>query len=126
MSFRVVSAASLLLLLLLLAIGAPPAFADSFAAVRFDPQANQLVLDMSYRGTNPNHNFTLQWGECISDESGGPPGVTADVLDDQWNDAEHQSYQKTVLLDMSQLPCPRPVKLTLRTAPRFFYTLTIP
>jgi hypothetical protein len=27
---------------------------------------------------------------------------------------------------LKDMPCPRPVSITLRTAPRFFYTLTIP
>ena len=102
------------------------ASADNFAAVRFDQKTDQLVVTMAYRGTNPNHNFSLQWGECLADQSGGLPEVTVEVLDDQGKDAEQEAFQKTISFDLSGLPCARPATVSLRTAPRFFYTLTIP
>jgi hypothetical protein len=105
---------------------APVASADNFASVRYDRKTNQLVVAMSYRGTNPNHHFSLKWGECLTHESDDRGGVTAEVLDDQWEDAEEADYEKTTRFSLSGLPCPRPVNVTLRTAPRFFYTLTIP
>jgi len=102
------------------------AHADNFARVFYDRKADQLVVTMAYRGTNPNHNFSLKWGKCQADQSGNLPGVTAEVLDDQWKDPERLSYKKTTRFDLSGLPCPRPASVTLRTAPRFLYTLTIP
>jgi hypothetical protein len=33
---------------------------------------------------------------------------------------------KTVRFSLAGMPCARPVSVSLRTAPRFFYTLTIP
>ena len=101
-------------------------YADNFAKVYFDKKTDQLVVTMSYRGTNPDHNFSLKWGDCEADQSGNLPGVTAEVLDDQWEDVERQSYRKTTRFDLSGLPCRRPAKVTLRSAPRFFYSLTIP
>jgi len=47
-------------------------------------------------------------------------------LDDQFEDAEQRDFSKTVRFSLAGLPCPRPASVTLRTAPRFFYTLTIP
>lgn len=100
--------------------------ADNFGRVRYDRQSDRMVVTMIYRGTNPNHTFTLKWGECQANQSGGLPGVTAEVLDDQFDDQAQQDYKKTVRLSLAGLPCPRPVAVTLRTAPRFVYTLTIP
>jgi hypothetical protein len=100
--------------------------ADNFGRVRYDKQSDRLVVTMIYRGTNPNHTFSLKWGECQSNQSGGQPGVTVEVLDDQFDDQAQQDYKKTVRFSLAGLPCPRPVAVTLRTAPRFFYTLTIP
>ena len=100
--------------------------ADVFSKVHYDKNTNQLVVTMSYRGTNPNHNFTLKWGECQANQSGDLPGVTAEVLDDQYQDLAQQSYKKTTHFDLGAMPCGRPAVVTLRTAPRFFYTLTIP
>ena len=100
--------------------------ADNFGHVRYDRRADRLIVTMVYRGTNPNHKFSLKWGECQTRQAGGLPGVTAEVLDDQFNDSEEQDFQKSVRFSLKDMPCPRPVSITLRTAPRFFYTLTIP
>jgi hypothetical protein len=99
--------------------------ADNFARVRYDKQADRLVVTMIYRGTNPNHNFSLKWGPCQTSDSGNLPGATAEVLDDQYEDAAEQDFSKTVRFRLTDMPCPRPASITLRTAPRFFYTLTI-
>jgi hypothetical protein len=100
--------------------------ADNFAAVRYDRKTDRLVVTMIYRGTNPNHNFSLKWGPCEANQSGELPGATAEVLDDQYDDPEQQDFSKTVRLSLRSMPCARPASVTLRTAPRFFYTLTIP
>jgi hypothetical protein len=101
-----------------------PAGADTFGKVYYDRQNDQLVVTMHYRGTNPNHGFTLKWGPCQTNQSGALPGVTAEVLDDQFQDSAQQDFNKTTRFDMSNLPC-RPARLTLRSAPRFIYGLTI-
>jgi hypothetical protein len=49
-----------------------------------------------------------------------------EVLDDQFDDEEQQDFKKTMRFSLDGLPCGRPASVTLRTAPRFFYTLTIP
>ncbi|HEY2677584.1 MAG TPA: hypothetical protein VGI65_11505 [Steroidobacteraceae bacterium] len=103
-----------------------PAHASSFGTVHYDKKSDQLVVTMHYRGTNPNHKFTLKWGDCQADQSGNMPGVTAEVLDDQFDDVAQQDFTKTMHFSLASLPCSRPASVTLRSAPRFFYTLTIP
>ena len=100
--------------------------ADNFASVRYSRQTDKLIVTMIYRGTNPDHHFSLKWGPCQENQSGGLPGATAEVLDDQYDDAAKQDFSKTVRFSLAGMPCPRPASVTLRTAPRFFYTLTIP
>ena len=102
------------------------AHADNFGRVRYDGQTDQLIVTMIYRGSNPNHAFSPKWGKCQAHQSGDLPGVTLEVLDDQFDDPARQDYRKTVRFSLADLPCPRPVRITLQTAPRFFYTLTIP
>jgi hypothetical protein len=111
-------------LLPLLALSALSARADNFGRVFYDRKNNQLVVTMIYRGTNPNHDFTLKWGECHAGQA-GLQEVTAEVLDDQFQDRAQQNFRATKNFPLDGLPC-RPAKVTLRTAPRFFYTLTIP
>jgi hypothetical protein len=100
--------------------------ADNFGNIRYDGQTDQLFITMLYRGTSPNHEFSLNWGECQTDPNDNGSQVAADVLDDQFNDPAEKDFKKTFVVSLRDMPCPRPLKLTLRTAPRFFYTLTIP
>jgi hypothetical protein len=102
---------------------APATRADNFGRVYYDKKTAQLVVTMIYRGTNPNHQFSLKWGEC---RSGDLPSVTAEVLDDQFNDAARTDFKKTTRFSLMDMPCARPASVTLRSAPRFFYTLTVP
>jgi hypothetical protein len=102
------------------------ASADNFVKVRYDRRTDRLIVTMAYGGTNPNHHFSLKWGECQANQSGDLPGVTAEVLDDQFEDQVEQEFTKTVRFGLAGMPCSRPASVTLRTAPRFLYTLTIP
>ncbi len=99
--------------------------ADDFVSVQFDARRDVLVARMLYDGTNPNHRFKIKWGSC--DRLGNDKGyqLSADVTDDQWNDTTARTYTKTVLFSLASVTC-RPVDITLRTAPRFFYTVHVP
>jgi hypothetical protein len=104
------------------------ASADTFARVYYDRATDELVVTMHYRGTNPNHRFSLQLGDCKPAGSGGDPSgaeVSGEVLDSQASDAARAPFTQTTRFDLSGIPC-RPAKLTLRTAPRFLYVVQIP
>jgi hypothetical protein len=113
----------------LFSLSAAPLFdvarGDTFSGVSYDPAHDELVVTMAYRGTNPDHTFSLKWGPCQTSANAGEPEVVAEVLDSQWQDAARQPFKKTTRFSLADLPC-RPVKLTLRTAPRFYVTLQIP
>jgi hypothetical protein len=98
--------------------------ADSFSRVYLDANTGELVVVMRYRGTNPDHAFSLKWGKCSAAADGNLPEVSAEVLDDQWRDQAQRDFKKTARFSLAELPC-RPAKLTLRSAPRFIYTLVI-
>lgn len=98
--------------------------AENFGRVGYDPAADQLVVTMLYRGTNPDHDFSLKWGVCKTLPDGSNE-VVAEVIDSQARDAARQDFRKTVRLSLDGLPC-RPAKLTLRAAPRTYYSLQIP
>lgn len=99
--------------------------ADNFSHVYYDASKDEVVVTMIYRGTNPDHTFSLQWGQCKKAQDGGPREIFAAVLDSQWQDDAQRDFKKTFRVKLGDLGC-RPAKLTLRTAPRFFYTLLIP
>ncbi len=101
------------------------AHGDTFSKVYYDARSDELVVTMVYRGTNPDHTFSLKWGACQTLANAGEPEIVAEVLDSQWQDVASQPFKKTTRFGLADLPC-RPVKLTLRTAPRFYVTLQIP
>jgi hypothetical protein len=103
---------------------AGPASAEAFGRVSYDPKTDELVVTMLYSGTNPDHDFSLQWGVCRTHPD-GTTDVTAEVLDSQARDAARQDFKKTVRLSLEGLSC-RPARVTLRAAPRNYYSLRIP
>ena len=109
----------------LVATLAAAAHADTFANVYYDAGKDQIVVTMIYRGTNPDHTFSLKWGRCKGSPDGSAREIVAEVLDSHWQDPETQDFRKTTRFSLDNLRC-RPAKLTLRTAPRFYYTLQIP
>jgi hypothetical protein len=104
---------------------APVLHADTFSSAYYDGNKNELVITMIYRGTSPDHQFSLQWGACHKLGEDGSHQIVAEVLDSQWNDAAQQSFTKTLRFSLADVNC-RPATVTLRTAPRFEYTLQIP
>lgn len=99
--------------------------ADNFAKIYYDASNDQLVVSMSYRGTNPDHRFSLQWGSCKGSPDGQSHTIDVQVLDNQWQDATRQDFMKTTRFSLAEVTC-RPATLTLRTAPRFYSTIKIP
>ena len=101
------------------------AHADNFSKAYYDSRVDQLVVSMIYSGTNPKHTFTLQWGQCQDVNGSKLHEVAVQVLDSQWQDEALRPYKKTLRFSLADIPC-RPAKVTLRTAPRFMYTVLIP
>jgi hypothetical protein len=109
--------------LYLLALSA--AQAATFSSVQYDPNTNELVVTMVYDGTNPNHQFSVQWGTCRPLGDDGNHQIVANVLDSQWDDTAQQPFTTTVRFSLAGVNC-RPATITLRTAPRYEYTLQVP
>ncbi len=99
--------------------------ADNFANVFYDVHNDQLVVTMRCHGTNPSHEFTLQWGQCKEHPDGHSHDIVAEVLDRQWQDAAQRTFKVTTRFSLADFSC-RPAAVTLRTAPRFYFTLQIP
>jgi hypothetical protein len=99
--------------------------AATFSSAFYDPKTNELVVTMIYGGTNPNHQFSVQWGTCHPLGNNGNHQIVADVLDSQWDDAAKQQFTTTVRFSLAGVNC-LPAAITLRTAPKYEYTLQVP
>jgi len=102
----------------------PFTLADDFESVSYDPATDELVIVVNYSGTNPDHQFTLNWGDCQTKDD-NQNELFGDLIDQQSRDAARQDYRKTLRFSLAAVDC-RPATLTLRTAPRFLATVTIP
>ena len=97
----------------------------TFSSVHYDTNTNALVVTMIYDGTNPNHQFSVQWGTCRPLGHDGNHQIAADVLDSQWDDAAQRQFTVTVRFSLAGVNC-LPAAITLRTAPKYEYTLQVP
>jgi hypothetical protein len=105
--------------------GSADVHADNFIGAHYDARTDELVIKMRYRGTNPRHTFTVQWGQCQPADDAGLKQISATLLDDQWSDVASMPFTKTTRLSLADVSC-RPAEVTLHTAPRFYYTVNIP
>jgi hypothetical protein len=105
------------------------AMADTFGPVHYDARTNQILVIIHYRGTNPHHHFTIQWGRCrkLHGHLHGPAprAVSLGILDEQGNDAARRRYTKLVKIPLARMPC-RPATVTLWTSPNQYRSINIP
>jgi hypothetical protein len=107
-------------------LAASPVWSDTFSGAHYDRKTDELVVTMIYGGSNPDHQFSVQWGECHNAPDGGNMHqIAVEVLDSQWNDVAKQTFTKTVRFSLAGMGC-RPAMVTLRTAPKYEMTLQIP
>ncbi|HEY0939316.1 MAG TPA: hypothetical protein VGE08_04375 [Steroidobacter sp.] len=100
------------------------ASAISVTALRYDAAKDQLVMTIAYRGTNPDHKFSVQWDECkrLDDERSQILGL---LLDSQPDDLARQNFTTSLKIDLRDFPC-RPAKVTIRTSAGFFMSVDVP
>jgi hypothetical protein len=100
--------------------------AATFTNAYYDADRSEIVVTMLYDGTNPDHQFSVQWSSCRPLGHGGNQfQIAGDVQDSQWDDTAKSTYTKTVRFNVANLNC-HPATVTLRTAPSFETTVQIP
>lgn len=107
----------------ILGVGPFASRADSFQSVSYDSATDELVIGVIYRGTNADHQFSLKWGACQTQD--GQRQIAGELLDRQFKDPARKEFRKTLRFSIASLDC-RPAALTVRTAPRFYVTLQVP
>lgn len=93
-------------------------------ALHYDAANDQLVMTIAYRGTNPDHKFTVQWDECkrLDDERSQILGL---LIDSQPDDLARQNFTTPFKIDLRDFPC-RPARVTIRTSAGFFMSVDVP
>ncbi|HJT62065.1 MAG TPA: hypothetical protein VJ797_10335 [Burkholderiales bacterium] len=106
-----------LLTLALLACGS--AHAADIALAAYDRERDELVVDVVYRGTNPNHDFTLQWDKCVGGQA------SARLIDTQGRDLAREEYRVRERFSLDGLQC-RPATVTLRLGRTALASVVVP
>jgi hypothetical protein len=92
------------------AAAALPVQAANILEADYNAARDELEVTIAYRGTHPDHEFVVQWGECSSES---PPRVAGRLIDRQGGDAAREDYRTTERIGLDALPC-RPAIVTLR------------
>lgn len=103
------SAVRLLGTVLLAALFAPALAADILEA-RYNAARDEIEVEIAYRGTNPDHDFIVQWDKCSSQS---PPRTVGRLIDRQGRDAAREDYRASARISLAEIPC-RPAIVTLR------------
>jgi hypothetical protein len=90
---------------------AASAYAQTFLGAGYDPATDELVVDIAYRGTSPNHEFSLAWDQCQRDAR--PYEIAARVIDDRPDDPAVRDFIVRRRFSLGDLQC-RPANVTLR------------
>ena len=100
------------------------ALAITVTSLRYDATNDQLVMNIVYRGTNPDHEFSVQWDECkrLDDERSQILGL---LIDSQPDDLARKDFTTPFKIDLRDFPC-RPAKVTIRTSAGFFMSVNVP
>jgi hypothetical protein len=99
--------------------------ATNILAMRQDTATDEVVIDVAYRGTNPNHQFSLLWSDCRDFPfEGASYQVEARLADTQAEDRALEEFKQTLRFTLSSLKC-RPAKLTVSTAAGFHQTIVV-
>ena len=101
-----------------------PASAITVTALTYDAAENQLVMTIAYRGTNPDHKFSVEWSECKPlDEARSQ--ILGLLVDSQPNDLARQEFTRELKVDLTTFTC-RPAQVTIRTSAGFFISVDVP
>lgn len=76
----------------------------------YDSDTDEIIVDIAYRGTQDNHRYVVEWGECRREET--PPGVAGRVIDLQGDDAAEADFRVREAFSAAALPC-RQAQVTL-------------
>jgi hypothetical protein len=92
------------------ALGCASTHAANILEARYDAARDQIVAEIAYRGTHPDHAFGVQWGAC---SESSPRRVVGRLIDRQGRDHAREDYRTTERIALNAIPC-RPAIVTLR------------
>jgi hypothetical protein len=91
----------------------------------YDASADELVLRIAYRGTHPDHTFTVSWERCrvMND---GHQEILGIIMDSDPRDPAELEFQRTERISLQGFAC-RPAIIAVGLAsPLYRRTLAIP
>lgn len=100
------------------------AAAQTILDARYDAATDALLIEIAYQGTNPDHQFELEWDSCQKSPNGGL-SIVARLVDRQGQDAARKDYEVTRRFSLAGMSC-RPAEVTVRLGPTQNRTVSVP
>lgn len=85
---------------------------------------DELVVEIAYQGTNPNHEFSIVWDGCQQAGEGRNVAVGR-LIDSQGNDVAKTDFKVRRRFPLAGLAC-RPAEVTIRLGPVSNRTVSVP
>ena len=99
-------------------------FAQTILDAYYSRGQDELVVEIAYQGTNPNHEFTIAWEGCQQQGEGRNVAVGR-LIDSQGNDLAKTDYRVRRRFQLAGLTC-RPAEVTVRLGPVSNRTVAVP
>lgn len=91
----------------------------------YDATTDELVFTVAYRGSHPDHAFTISWEMCRT-MSDGHREILGIIHDSDPKDPAKAEFKKTERISLKDFPC-RPATVAIGLAsPLYRRTLTVP
>jgi hypothetical protein len=78
----------------------------------YDPSRDELIVDVAYRGSTPDHEFSLSWAGC-GRTADGQRGIAARLIDTRGEEPALGDYRIRERFSLATLEC-RPAEVMLR------------
>ena len=100
------------------------ALAQTILDAYYSRTQDELVVEIAYQGTNPNHEFSIVWEGCQQAGEGRNVAVGR-LIDNQGNDVAKTDYRVRRRFQLAGLTC-RPAEVTIRLGPVSNRTVAVP
>jgi len=104
-------------------VGGVTAKAANIVGLNYDAQSDSLVIQIVYRGTHPDHQFSIEWAQCRQFDRGAQ--ILGLLVDSDPKDPAREDFSKVLTISLAQQAC-RPAQVTIKTDAGFWRSVDVP
>lgn len=104
-------------------VGGTAAEAANIVGLSYEAQSDSLVIQIVYRGTHPDHQFSVEWAQCRQFDQGAQ--ILGLLVDSDPKDPAREDFSKVLRISLAQQSC-RPAQVIIRTDAGFLRSVDVP